>query len=667
MTVRTITGVYSSGYSLSPAYTGLVIASSAKVYGQGVYVSFTASVTNYGHVVTSGHYADGVHLKNGGAVTNGSTAATGATITGYYGGVVVKSAAASIANFGTISSISPSGGGIYLGAGGAVTNGSAADTVAAISGGYAGLLVAGGPAEVTNYGMIQGGTVAGVELRAGGSVTNGSTADTGATIAASEGVGIAGGVATIANFGTISGLGGSGLGVGVGLGAGGTITNGSATDVAATIYGKDIGLYVAAGSATVTNFGTITRSNALATGIQLNGVGSVTNGSTADTVARIVGGVTAEYAAATIANDGTISGGPGGAVLFYGGAVTNGSAADGTATISGNHAGVYVKSGGATVTNFGTIIGTGGPAVEFVSAVDTLVVEAGCVFTGAVLGGGGTLDLATGVGTLTGLLAGGNVTVSGSMAATIFSNFGTVEIGAAATFASSGPVTIAAGQSVIDAGSLTLGGSKKAGVSNAGLLEATGAGTLTIAGKLANNGTLSVDGQTLKVTAAVTGTGVATIGRGILDFTSSFNESVTFTGTTGVLELAQSQTYTATIAGFSKRGRTSLDLADIGFVSSGEATYSGTKSSGVLTITDGTHTAHINLKGNYLSSTFTASSDGHGGTVVVYSESPAAQPPPHQFIAEMAGLGASAASLSSPISHAWREPLPISAPRTQMA
>jgi hypothetical protein len=34
-------------------------------------------------------------------------------------------------------------------------------------------------------------------------------------------------------------------------------------------------------------------------------------------------------------------------------------------------------------------------------------------------------------------------------------------------------------------------------------------------------------------------------------------------------------------------------------------------------VTDGTHTANIALLGNYLASTFAASSDGHGGTAIV--------------------------------------------------
>ena len=43
----------------------------------------------------------------------------------------------------------------------------------------------------------------------------------------------------------------------------------------------------------------------------------------------------------------------------------------------------------------------------------------------------------------------------------------------------------------------------------------------------------------------------------------------------------------------------------------------GNTSGGTLTITDGTHTANIALQGDYLSSTWTLSSDGNGGTLVV--------------------------------------------------
>ena len=44
---------------------------------------------------------------------------------------------------------------------------------------------------------------------------------------------------------------------------------------------------------------------------------------------------------------------------------------------------------------------------------------------------------------------------------------------------------------------------------------------------------------------------------------------------------------------------------------------------GTLHVTDGTYTANVALLGNYMASTFVASSDGHGGAVVI--EPPANQ------------------------------------------
>jgi hypothetical protein len=42
-----------------------------------------------------------------------------------------------------------------------------------------------------------------------------------------------------------------------------------------------------------------------------------------------------------------------------------------------------------------------------------------------------------------------------------------------------------------------------------------------------------------------------------------------------------------------------------------------TSAGGTLHVTDGMHQANIALLGNYLASTFTTSSDGHGGTAVI--------------------------------------------------
>ena len=64
-------------------------------------------------------------------------------------------------------------------------------------------------------------------------------------------------------------------------------------------------------------------------------------------------------------------------------------------------------------------------------------------------------------------------------------------------------------------------------------------------------------------------------------------------------------------------GQDTLDFADIDPTKVHTPTFSGTSSHGTLSVTDGTHTANVILLGNYLSSTFVASSDGHGGTNVI--------------------------------------------------
>jgi hypothetical protein len=60
-----------------------------------------------------------------------------------------------------------------------------------------------------------------------------------------------------------------------------------------------------------------------------------------------------------------------------------------------------------------------------------------------------------------------------------------------------------------------------------------------------------------------------------------------------------------------------IDLADITAGASATVAYSGNNSPGTLTVSDGTHIAHIALLGNYSLADFTLSSDGHGGTSVV--------------------------------------------------
>jgi hypothetical protein len=171
-------------------------------------------------------------------------------------------------------------------------------------------------------------------------------------------------------------------------------------------------------------------------------------------------------------------------------------------------------------------------------------------------------------------------------------------------------------------------------LSNAGLIEAD-KDALTIASAVVNDGKLYALSGTLTLEAAVSGTGLVQINAGTLVAGAAFDERVVFQGGDGVLALAMSTTFTSVVDGFSATGGTSLDLRDIGFVSPSEASFSGTETRGVLTVTDGTHTARIGLFGDFTTSSFVASGDGHGGVTV--TAGPAS---PQAFVGAMAAMGA---------------------------
>jgi hypothetical protein len=318
---------------------------------------------------------------------------------------------------------------------------------------------------------------------------------------------------------------------------------------------------------------------------------------------------------------GTILAGAGSSVTLTSSTVTGGfmdTAATGQITI-GN---------GSTVTLDGVTSDAGTILVDGAASVTSLIFD-----KNASLTGGGTLELS----------ASKNNIVVGTKASVTLTNVNdTIE--GAGKLGDNKLILVNDATGVIDADS-KLGlviGTKTNTIINAGLIEATGKGDKgTITSVVNNTGTLEADFGTLTINAVVVGSGRAVIDDGTLNFGASVAENIAFTGTTGKLSLADSLGYTGQISGFSTKGRTSLDLKDVGFVSSTEATFSGTASGGVLTVTDGTHTAHINLVGNYLNSTFVASSDGDGGVKVV---DPAPQvPSTHALVAAMASLGAAPA------------------------
>ena len=112
-----------------------------------------------------------------------------------------------------------------------------------------------------------------------------------------------------------------------------------------------------------------------------------------------------------------------------------------------------------------------------------------------------------------------------------------------------------------------------------------------------------------------------------MDILSASYGSVMFSSSTATLILDDSVNFSGTVSGLS--GRDAIDLRDIPAIPFETPTYQGTNASGTLTVSDGAHTINIALLGDYNSSSFVASNDGHGGTSVTLL--PANQPTLHAW------------------------------------
>ena len=130
-------------------------------------------------------------------------------------------------------------------------------------------------------------------------------------------------------------------------------------------------------------------------------------------------------------------------------------------------------------------------------------------------------------------------------------------------------------------------------------------------------GIYAAPGTTLQISNPLTGpSGSATVGAGAtLELAAANSSSVTFTSSTGALELDQPSTFDGVIFGFTGNGTLSgsdqIDLKGINFNSVHDS-----YSNGVLTVTDGTNSAALDFNGSYTLANFKFASDGKGGTIV---------------------------------------------------
>jgi uncharacterized protein with beta-barrel porin domain len=366
----TASGTVSAGVALYAGgvvgNTGTIIGGAAGVYGKGA----ATTVTNSGLILASGGRSiAGVGLTDGGTVTNQS----GGTISGYDGGVEIRGAAGTVTNSGLIGGavVGPKGSGVhvdlvppsanvgvYLGAGGVVTNNAGGTIV----GYYDGVVVQGG-GTVTNA-----GTIIGAPIGASRTVVSADGRKTpigvGVYMASETGGNVidnqAGGLIT-------------GVYTGVTVYGGGAVTNagtitssgleapvGTAVHTAGAIVGQaGVFMYAGAGTNVVTNLAGGLISGGYA-GVVAYGGGTVTNAGTIIATAHYV---TPAGSASHIVTDCARRGcGPaayGAGVSILGGAgyssvVTNQAGG----LISGTYAGVAIYGGG-TVTNAGTIVTTG--------------------------------------------------------------------------------------------------------------------------------------------------------------------------------------------------------------------------------------------------------------------------------------------------------------------
>ncbi len=481
-------------------------------------------------------------------------------------------------------------------------------------------------------------------------------------ILTSAGDGIYGGVAgygTIDNAGKIGGgVGGAGivLSAGGGIANSGAITGGGGSD--GYRFGGDggAGIVLFAGGG-IANSGVITGGGGGqgsrdrgyggngGDGIILKSDGSVVN------AGRITGG----------GGGGGEYGGAAGAGVFLfggGGVVTNGSAGDRTALITGGIGIAALGTAGTTVTNFATIASIygdpRGTAISFANAKAVLVLAGGSRLVGQAVGGGGTLDLAAagGPGTLSGLgiqitgfaqyavLAGADWTLDGVNrigSHKTLTDAGRLALGSGGLFnvAYGGREIVAAGgvasgtvvryggreyvHGTASGDTVSSGGRQVVGVGGvANAVTVTVSGDQTVSSGGAASGTIVGSGGTEIVYAGGT-TNATTISGGLVEVMSGAYVSgrlFTFSGG-GTLQLDRSVYFKGQIAGFAVPDQ--LDLRDIAFVS-GTTTVSfaeaASHTSGTLTVASGAHTAKLTLLGSYVTSQFTLTSDGHGGTLV---------------------------------------------------
>jgi hypothetical protein len=102
---------------------------------------------------------------------------------------------------------------------------------------------------------------------------------------------------------------------------------------------------------------------------------------------------------------------------------------------------------------------------------------------------------------------------------------------------------------------------------------------------------------------------------GAVELGAPYAGEVSFAGSTGTFKLDASNLFAGMVVGMT--GNDAIDFADINFAALPQVTFSGSSVGGLMSITDGTHTSNVTLKGDYQSAFWVLWNDGAGGTSVL--------------------------------------------------
>ena len=210
------------------------------------------------------------------------------------------------------------------------------------------------------------------------------------------------------------------------------------------------------------------------------------------------------------------------------------------------------------------------------------------------------------------LLGGGTVTLSDSSSNVVFGSGDDVTltnvdntISGAGHLGDGHLVLVNEGTIVADGSNALVIDTGDNAVINTGTMEATGTGGLDVHSDVVNDGVLWANGGSIDLDGDVSGSGSALLsGHSSLEIGGAFDEHITFDSTAeGTLVIDESADFRGMISGFD--GNDTIDLTDIlGSAATATYTENAQGTGGILTVTDGSHTANIAFTGQYQTSDF---------------------------------------------------------------